>query len=167
MTDEPGSSRWDVEVVVEAAAWTQALPAAEAVARRAATASLAGVPQASGARGLCLVLADDALLRRLNREFRGKDRPTNVLAFAGEAVVPPGERPSLGDVVLAQETCAEEARAQGKSLADHLSHLVVHGVLHLCGYDHESGEEAARMEALEVGILGRLGIADPYAARVA
>ena len=104
---------------------------------------------------LCIVLANDRLQRRLNRDFRGTDKPTNVLSFAS---APEG----LGDVVLALETVTREARTQGKSLADHVAHLVVHGVLHLMGYDHETGREAARMERLEARILDGLGIADPY-----
>ena len=128
--------------------------------RRAARAALLA---GKGSRGkkpgaLCIVLADDRLQRRLNRDFRGADKSTNVLSFTG---APEG----LGDVVLALETVAREAREQGKSLADHVAHLVVHGVLHLMGYDHETGREAVRMERLEARILDRLGIADPYRLR--
>jgi len=104
---------------------------------------------------LCLVLADDRLQRTLNRRFRGKDRSTNVLSFDG---APDG----LGDVVLALETVQAEADAQGKSLADHVAHLVVHGVLHLMGHDHVGAAEARRMERLESAILTGLGIGDPY-----
>jgi probable rRNA maturation factor len=144
---------------VEAPAWRRRLPAAERLARRAARAALAAAKPARGAaasRGeLCLVLADDALQRKLNHEFRGRDKPTNVLSFAGAPA-------SLGDVVLALETIAGEAEAQGKRLADHVAHLVVHGVLHLMGYDHETDGQARRMERLETEILAGLGIADPY-----
>lgn len=161
MSDDPSSSPYDIDVLVEASAWTAALPEAEAVVRRAAGAALAALGPLESDEGetgplsVCLLLADDATLQRLNREFRAKDRPTNVLSF-------PGEAPMLGDIALAQETCAREAAAQGKALAAHLSHLVVHGVLHLCGYDHETDAEAEEMEALEVEILAGLGIADPY-----
>jgi probable rRNA maturation factor len=148
---------------VEAPAWRRALPGAGRLARRAAHAALRAAALEAGkseapapAVGeLCLVLADNALQRRLNREFRGRDKPTNVLSF--EAA--PG---ALGDVVLALETIAAEAGAQGKTLADHLAHLVVHGVLHLRGYDHETQGQARRMERLEIEILAGLGIADPY-----
>ena len=112
-----------------------------------------------------LVLADDITVQALNRDYRGQDKPTNVLSFAaledgGPAL--PGEPVALGDVVLALETVLREAREQGKPLADHLRHLTVHGALHLLGFDHESDEEATEMEALEVSILAGLGIADPY-----
>jgi len=137
--------------------WRKALPGAGKLARRAAGAALAAAghvgPAAEGT--LCLVLADDVLQQRLNRQFRGRDKPTNVLSFDGR----PG---ALGDVVLALETIAAEAGAQGKALADHFAHLVVHGVLHLMGYDHETRAQARRMERLEIDILAGLGIADPY-----
>jgi probable rRNA maturation factor len=111
-----------------------------------------------------IVLTDDAEIRALNQTWRGKDAPTNVLSFpAGEPFGDiPGEPRPLGDVVLGGETVVAEARAQGISTADHASHLVVHGMLHLLGYDHDSDEDAARMETLETEILARLGIADPY-----
>jgi probable rRNA maturation factor len=156
----------EIAVLCPAAAWQQALPAAETVARRAAEAALAGERGAEGDAGveLCIVLADDALLGRLNRDYRGKDGPTNVLSFpSGEAISEPAGR-LLGDVVLAFETCAREAATQGKRLEDHLRHLTVHGVLHLLGYDHESDDEAAAMEAQEISILAELGVGDPYAA---
>jgi len=105
--------------------------------------------------GVCLVLADDALQRRLNHEFRGRDKSTNVLSFDGAPA-------ALGDVVLALETIAAEAEAQGKPLAHHVAHLVVHGVLHLLGYDHETQGQARSMERLEIEILAGLGIGDPY-----
>ena len=101
------------------------------------------------------MLADDRLQRALNHQFRGKDRPTNVLSFD---TAPAG----FGDVVLALETVQAEAEAQGKSLADHVTHLVVHGVLHLMGHDHVGAAEARRMEHLERAILAELGIGDPY-----
>jgi probable rRNA maturation factor len=147
-----------ISLRVETPGWRRVLPATarhvRAAARAALSAAEAGkLPGAGG--GICLVLADDRLQQRLNREFRGRDKPTNVLSFDGSPA-------ALGDVVLALETVAAEARAQRKTLADHVAHLVVHGVLHLTGHDHETGAEARRMERLEVEILARLGIADPY-----
>ncbi len=142
---------------VEAPAWRRRLPAAARLARRAARAALAEAKAVEGDSDgeLCVVLADDALQRRLNHNFRGHDKSTNVLSFAGAPA-------TLGDVVLALETVVAEAESQGKSLADHVAHLVVHGVLHLMGYDHQTTAEARCMERLEIGILASLGIADPY-----
>jgi probable rRNA maturation factor len=140
--------------------WRRDVAAPVRLARRAAEAALTGADAAEAKSELSIVLADDALLRQLNRDFRGKDKPTNVLSFpAGMNGVPV---PLLGDVIIAHQTTAGEAVAQGKSVADHLSHLVVHGVLHLLGYDHEKASDARRMERLETGILAGLGIGDPY-----
>ncbi|MGB1547075.1 MAG: rRNA maturation RNase YbeY, partial [Alphaproteobacteria bacterium] len=118
-----------------------------------------------GPAELSLALVDDACIRGLNRDYRGRDMATNVLAFAEEAVPDGGiGLPRfLGDVAVAFETTAGEAKAQAKTLSDHLSHLVVHGVLHLLGYDHGAAKPAEEMEGLEREILARLGIADPYA----
>ena len=109
-----------------------------------------------------LVFADDARIRGLNRQYRGKDRPTNVLSFPAASLGSGRLGPPLGDIVLARETIAAEATAEGLDFADHLTHLIIHGFLHLVGYDHETDDEAAVMEQLETAILGRLGIADPY-----
>jgi probable rRNA maturation factor len=131
-------------------------------ARRTALAALAAA-RAEGPVELAILLSDDGEVRRLNRHWRGKDKPTNVLSFPSGAAGPDG-RTFLGDVVLAYETLAREAAGFGRPLPDHLSHLVVHGVLHLMGYDHEKPAEARRMEGLEVRVLAGLGIPDPYAA---
>ncbi|MBI1779234.1 MAG: rRNA maturation RNase YbeY [Proteobacteria bacterium] len=144
--------------------WTAKLPDCAAVARRAAMAALASGP-AQGAVELSIALAGDRLARRLNREFRGQDKPTNVLSFAGDAASGAARQPRLlGDVVLAFETVQGEAKEQKKPFADHLSHLVVHGVLHLLGHDHARNAEAAAMERLERTILAKLGVPDPYRA---
>jgi len=140
-----------VDVVVLDAAWRKALPGVERLVRRAARAVVGNRRQS-----LVVALADDRRVRALNRRDRQKDKPTNVLSY------PSGERRFLGDVVLARQTVWREAQAQGKTPAAHLSHLVVHGTLHLMGYDHDNDAEAQRMEALERRILARLGIADPY-----
>ena len=144
-----------IEVEVEDAAWTAAMPDAEAVVLRAATAALGTVEG-----DLVVLLTDDAGVQDLNARFRDKDRPTNVLSFpAAESAFP-----HLGDVVLGFAYCAAEAETQGKILSDHLSHLVVHGVLHLLGRDHEDDAEAEEMEAEERDILAQIGVADPYLA---
>jgi probable rRNA maturation factor len=104
-----------------------------------------------------LLLTSDRALRALNRDFRGKDQPTNVLSF-------PGRDGYAGDIAIAHGVTAKEAKAAGKRFADHATHLVVHGVLHLAGHDHVRPRDAKVMEPLEVKILARLGIADPYGA---
>lgn len=142
-----------IEVEIEDEAWTAALPLAATVVERAASAAL-GAAQGD----LVVLLTDDAAVRDLNARFRAKDRPTNVLSFPAAV----SAAPHLGDLVLAYGVCAAEAAAQGKSLADHLSHLTVHGVLHLLGRDHEAEAEAEAMEAEERAILASLGVADPY-----
>ncbi|CAA7624493.1 rRNA maturation RNase YbeY [Magnetospirillum sp. UT-4] len=168
-----------VEVAIADPAWTEALPGAEELCRTMAAAAVAGAGE--GLDGppveISILLADDGEVQRLNREWRGKDVPTNVLSFAAmdddEAPLPVGAPLLLGDVVLALGTCVAEAREQGKTLAHHAAHLVVHGVLHLLGYDHEasgheargheeSEAEAEQMERLEAAILAGYGIADPY-----
>ena len=110
-------------------------------------------------------IVDEHEMRTLNREYRKQDKPTNVLAFpAGDAeFVPPGERPLLGDIVVCAAVVAREAEEQGKQLDHHWSHMLVHGTLHLLGYDHATDREATEMEALERSVLDSLGIADPYA----
>jgi probable rRNA maturation factor len=142
----------------------RAIPNVAALVRKAARAALKGadvamMPDAT----LAIALADDAMVRAANRGFRAKDKPTNVLSFPA---VPP-ERlaitPFLGDVIIAYETVAAEAAAEGKPIADHLNHLVVHGVLHILGYDHMTKADAELMERRETLILASLGVPDPYA----
>jgi probable rRNA maturation factor len=149
--------------------WRRELPDVAGRCTAAARAALAAAGTAfDGPAELSIVLADDALLRRLNRKWRGLDKPTNVLAFPALAgTAGPGAPRLLGDVVLGFETVAREARRQEKALADHLAHLVVHGVLHLLGFDHARAAAARRMEAVETVVLSRLGIADPYHPREA
>jgi probable rRNA maturation factor len=107
-----------------------------------------------------LVLTGDEEMHNLNRLWRGQDKATNVLSFPADAIRDSG---FLGDLVLAYETVSNEASAQGISLSDHVSHLVVHGMLHLLGFDHEEDEEAERMETVERTALSSIGVADPYA----
>jgi probable rRNA maturation factor len=140
-----------IEVEIEDPAWTAALADPAAAVRRAAEAASAG---ADGE--IAILLTNDASLRGLNSRFLNKDRPTNVLSFPDSS---PGR---LGDVALAFGVCEAEARIQGKSLADHLAHLVIHGVLHLLGYDHIADEDAAAMEDRERRLLAEMNIPDPY-----
>ncbi len=163
-----------VETVIEDARWEAfGLPA---LAERAARAVLAEVELPVQGFSVSLMGCDDARIAVLNADFRGKPQPTNVLSwpseergaeFVGEAPEPPepgdAEAPeSLGDIAIAWETCAREAEDQEKAMGDHVTHLIVHGVLHLLGYDHVEDEDAALMEGLEVRILASLGVSDPY-----
>ncbi|WP_264478246.1 rRNA maturation RNase YbeY [Microvirga rosea] len=147
--------------MVEAGDWT-GLEDPEGLAQRAANAAAAVADAADEDAEVSVMLTDDASIRELNRQWRGKDKATNVLSFP--APEQPGfEGPRhLGDIALAYETLVREAEEESKTLADHFAHLVVHGILHLLGYDHEVEAEAEVMEALEVKALATLGIADPY-----
>jgi probable rRNA maturation factor len=141
-----------VDVVLIDAAWSKALPGVERLVRKAARVALG-----TKVRSLTVALSDDKRVQALNKRDRRKDKPTNVLSY------PSGEKTFLGDIVLARQTVWREAREQKKTPADHVAHLVVHGTLHLLGYDHETSDaDAERMEALERRILKKLGIADPY-----
>ncbi|HKX10282.1 MAG TPA: rRNA maturation RNase YbeY [Stellaceae bacterium] len=158
-----------IELVETSARWRERLPRRRALCIAAAEAAFAAAkPKLTRRTEVSVVLADDALVRRLNRQWRRIDAATNVLSFpALDLELPPKAPLLLGDVVLAFETVSREAQEQGKELADHLRHLVVHGVLHLIGYDHEEPGGAEQMEALETQVLARLGVADPYAERQA
>jgi probable rRNA maturation factor len=150
-----------IEVEIEDDAWTSALSDAAAIAERAGQAVLDEIaPTDDGEEsGVAVLLTSDAAVAELNQRFRGKAGPTNVLSFPA----PANPENHLGDVALAHGVCAREAAEQGKTLDQHLAHLVVHGVLHLLGYDHETDGEAEAMEALERSILESLGVPDPYA----
>ncbi|MDY0242963.1 MAG: rRNA maturation RNase YbeY [Rhodospirillaceae bacterium] len=160
----------EIEISESCSGWAKALPDAAALCRTAALAALRSEPAETlppGALEISLVLADDETVRGLNRDFRGQDRPTNVLSFAAldeDAPLVEDGPVLLGDIVLAFETVEAEARAAGKPMNHHLSHLVVHGVLHLLGYDHMVEDEAEEMEARESAVLAGLGIPAPYAA---
>lgn len=121
-----------IEIEIEDDGWTAALPGAAAVVERAATAALGTVEG-----DVVVLLTGDEAVRELNARFRDRDRATNVLSFPAAEMLLPGQARHLGDLVLAYGVCAAEAEVQGKALADHLSHLTVHGVLHLLGRDHE------------------------------
>lgn len=156
----------DIDVIIEDRRWKHA--GLEALARTACAAVLEryGLDAAS----VSLMACDDARIATLNAEFRGKETPTNVLSWpseergaeeAGADPYPP-EDLELGDIAIAYETCVREALEQEKDFADHVTHLLVHGTLHLLGYDHIREEDAVLMEGIETEILGNLGISDPY-----
>jgi probable rRNA maturation factor len=152
-----------VDIVMESTLW-EAVRGVEALIVQAVEAALrvGGMDHREDAE-LSVVLTDDSGIQALNKVWRGKDQPTNVLSFPA---VPPermAESPALGDLVLAYETIEREATELGIGIESHITHLVVHGTLHLFGYDHMSDTDAERMEMLEVAVLATLGIADPYA----
>jgi len=156
-----------VDVTMQDPAW-ESLANIERIVKETAIKSLelAIMPKEASGRDLeaSLVLANDDLLHLLNNTYREKDKPTNILTFASldsdepltEGVL------SLGDVFLSYETLLKEAQEQGKFITDHIRHLVVHGVLHLLGYDHETDDDATDMETLEIRILETLGVQNPY-----
>lgn len=152
-----------VSIEVEDEAWL-ALSGLESLAQGAVIAALAAEDIDWDGCEVAVLFTDDGSMAAINAEWRGKDRPTNVLSFPapGDMPIPDGERRLLGDLVLAHGVIRREAEEQGKSLRDHTAHLIVHGTLHLLGYDHENDAEAEEMEALEASILKGLGIADPY-----
>lgn len=158
----------ELDIVIEAGDWSGAgaLQPLVAAAARAIAADSALADQFATNLEACVAFTGDAEVRLLNAQYRGKDKPTNVLSFAAAPLrqgLVPAETPRfLGDIVLAAETVAAEAAEQGVSLAHHIQHLVVHGVLHLLGFDHETDADATGMEARERLILASLGIADPY-----
>lgn len=154
----------DIDLMVEEGAWPGE-DALRALVDRAVPAAFAEAEvEAADGVELSLVFTDDAAIRKLNAEWRQKDKPTNVLSFPAFPVAPGDPLPPmLGDIVLAYETVAREAELEGKTLENHITHLMIHGLLHLLGYDHETDEEAEEMEALERRALARLAIPDPYA----
>lgn len=142
----------DIEIIVREAAFTALVSAI--------------MPKFAYGRALevSIALANDDLVQVLNREYRDKDKPTNVLTFATlDSEEPPSEGVlNLGDVILSYQTIEQEAQEQGKYIIEHLKHLIVHGALHLLGYDHETEDEATDMETLEIRILEKLGVQNPY-----
>jgi probable rRNA maturation factor len=151
-------------VLVEAGAWSSRAKLRALAERAIGAAADRACPDLEPEAEVSLLFTDDAHMRQLNLRYRGKDKPTNVLSLPAAPVLVGRLGPPLGDVVLAAETIEAEARAQGLALGDHLTHLIVHGFLHLVGYDHEHDAEALVMEGLETAIMKDLGIADPYAA---
>lgn len=146
-----------IEIEIDRAGWQRAVPDIAKVCRGAAAAAFA-VARRRRSVTASLVLTGDRRIQDLNRHFRGYDKPTNVLAFpSGDA-----KGPDLGGVIIALETTRREAQAQKKRLQAHAAHLVVHGMLHLLGYDHVTTRAAREMEELERRALARIGLADPY-----
>jgi probable rRNA maturation factor len=167
-----------IEVAVGNGAWRTVVTEPESLVHRVALAALLDgeamlraepddAPVGAAAPiEVSIRLTDDAEVQELNRRYRGQDKPTNVLSFPGDdpaAMLAPGQPLMLGDVIVAFETTRDEAAAAGRAIEAHLAHLIVHGVLHLGGHDHEGDLEAERMEAVETRVLARLGHADPYA----
>jgi len=159
------------EVIVEDARWHAA--GLEALATRAVAVALDHLGLDPEIWEISLLACDDSRIMALNAGFRGKPAATNVLSWPAEDLASgtpgtpprlpePGEEPSLGDIAIAWETCTREAGAAGRPLADHLTHLIVHAVLHLLGFDHIRDPDATLMETTEVAILGKLGVPDPY-----
>ncbi|WP_299848719.1 rRNA maturation RNase YbeY [uncultured Roseovarius sp.] len=159
------------ETLIEDDRWQTAELAA--LSERAATATLSHLGLDPARWEISVLGCDDARIAVLNGDFRDKAQPTNVLSWPSEergAGVPgtapdlpqSGTDPELGDIAIAFDTCMREAEAAGKPLSDHITHLIVHAVLHLLGYDHIRDEDATLMQAIEVEVLGKLGIRDPY-----
>jgi probable rRNA maturation factor len=148
-----------IDIAIEAGAWN-GVDGIAALARNAVDAALAESGEALTAdTEVSIVLCDDAFIQALNAKWRGQDKPTNVLSFPADFE---GYAPALGDIVIAYETVAREAAEDGKSLRDHLAHMIVHGFFHLLGFDHEDEAEAEEMEAAEIKALAAQGIASPY-----
>ena len=169
MTTADSGDCCDIAVAVRAGDWHHALPGAPEICRRAALSALAVAGVRDVAVELGVVLGDDDLVAGYNRDWREAEGPTNVLSFPLSELVPgaplpavaPGAPVLLGDVVIALGYTGAEAARGGIALADHVSHLVIHGVLHLLGHDHDEADRAERMEILEIAALSRLGVANP------
>lgn len=163
------NNNFDIDVSISEPEWTLSFLDVEKVAAEAMDLSLrmAQMPEQVRARQIevSIVLANDDLIQILNREYRGKDAPTNVLTFASLDADGPiaADAPyPIGDVILSYQTIDREAREQGKFFKEHFIHMVVHGTLHLLGYDHETEDEANVMESLEIRILEKMNIQNPY-----
>ncbi len=172
MIETPEAGPIAIEMTIEAGDWGDEATVLAEVDRIIAAALEFGSFDVPKYAELSLLLTDDVHIRELNRTWRGHDKPTNVLSFPGGEGSEPdpsddySDQPMLlGDIVIARETLVLEAETQGKTVADHFCHLLVHGFVHLMGYDHEDEGEATEMEAIETEILARLGVADPYGER--
>lgn len=153
--DSPGLP-FDLDIAVQDEDWGDIFDDPDSICFRATRSALSAI-EAPRLGELSIVFTDDKTIQKLNTDFRGKNTPTNVLSFPGV-----GPAPLLGDIVIARETVLREADTKNIPAADHVTHLLVHGFLHLQGYDHETDKDAAAMEALEIKALQRLGIDNPY-----
>ncbi len=156
--DKATDADMSIDVMIDSDLWKKH-PGAEDTVRKAIAEATRVVPHKRAE--MAVVLTDDTAMRALNKRWRGKDKPTNVLSFPAQTTLG-AAAPHLGDIVIAFEITALEAEREGKPFAHHLSHLAVHGYLHLLGHDHETDREAEAMERLETKILARIGIPDPY-----
>ncbi len=165
-----------VDTVIDDPRWLEVLPEFEDIAKRASALALTATNAPDLPFAVSILACNDARIMELNKSFRDKEGPTNVLSWpavdlsagkAGEPPYPPSAGPlpgaaSLGDVAIARQTCEREAKDAGKPLKNHVMHLILHGCLHLLGYDHETPEDAELMEAIEISALDSAGIPDPY-----
>jgi len=156
--DKATDADMSIDVMIDSDLWKKQ-PGAEDIVRKAIAEATRVVPHKRAE--MAVVLTDDTAMRALNKRWRGKDKPTNVLSFPAQTTLG-AAAPHLGDIVIAFEITALEAEREGKPFAHHLTHLAVHGYLHLLGHDHETDREAEAMERLETKILARIGIPDPY-----
>ncbi len=145
-----------IDISIESDDWTECAPDIADVIEQTAEAALNAMELPNQDTEVSIVLSDDDFIQSLNKQWRGKDKPTNVLSF------PQDEPQLLGDVIVAFGTVKREAEEQGKLFESHVRHLIVHGILHLLGHDHENDEEAEEMESLEIEILHALGVKNPY-----
>jgi len=168
---ELGGSLLDIDIIVRDELWKKAVPGVTQICSQSACRAFSAGALAPTRSEAALVLADDDFVAALNKEYRNKPGPTNVLSFAAlddvdaDVSVEGGAPLMLGDIIVARETTEREAADAGISTEDHLRHLVVHGMLHLLGFDHLEDEDAEEMEAVETQVLADMGVADPYAIR--
>ena len=159
------SKRLEIDISIADQGWSAALWDVENICQSAAGTAFEMTAHGETENAeVSILLTDDSQMRSLNRDYRNRDQATNVLSFAGtDEGKPFATGPVLlGDIVVALGVCSREAKNEKKSMADHLAHLVIHGMLHLLGYDHEIEEDAEKMESLEIEALAKLGVADPY-----
>lgn len=157
----------NLDILIDEPGWTAAFDDIEALCRRAVEAALRAAPEEMRGGAISVLFTGDVTMRRLNRSYRGQDKATNVLSFpagadAGATAGPRGEPPLLGDIAIGLEAVVREAEDEGKPPTDHVCHLIVHGTLHLLGYDHDDETRARVMERLEARLLDGLGVPDPY-----